>query len=181
MTTEKKKSSSFEPLQTNSKKTNKAFTLATTGVLAGVYAAVTIAFGTISYGPLNLRFSNVLIAVVPIVGWPGVFGISLGVFLGNINSFLGPIDLVSALFSLLALSILKLIAKRSVLAGLAIYSLILSLWVTFELSVVTRAPYFPTFYGVLGGIALIVVGLAYPIHRALKSSGMLGRFKSVNT
>lgn len=150
--------------------------IAITGLLAGVYAAVTIALGSISYGPINLRFANLLIAVVPFVGWPGVFGISLGVFLGNISSPLGPIDLVSALFSLLGLAIVKVLSRRTVLGGLASYSVILSLWVSFELMVAYGTPFFPIFYFVLAGITVVVVGFTYPLYRSLRSSGLLRRF-----
>lgn len=159
-----------------SKRRNEVQTIALVGILAGVYAAVTIALGSISYGPINLRFANILIAAVPIVGWPGVFGISLGVFLGNISSPLGPIDLISSLFTLVGLSILKLSSRRTVLGGLIAYSIILALWVSFELSFVFNIPYFPTFYYVLAGISIVVIGLAYPLYRALRSSGLVRRF-----
>ena len=154
--------------------------LALVGILAGVYATVTVAFGGISYGPINVRFANLLIAVVPIVGWPGVFGISLGVFLGNISSPLGPIDLISSVFSLIGLSILKALSGRTVLGGLLAYSVILGLWVSFELHLAIGLPYLPTLYYVMAGIAVVVVGLAYPLFRALRSSGLIRRFSNVN-
>jgi hypothetical protein len=180
MTVERKESKNGQPKRTIFGR-NKAFTLAMTGLLAGVYAVVTIALGTISYGVLNLRFSNLLLAVVPIVGWPGVFGITLGVSLGNLASPYGPLDyLVSPLFSLLGLSCMKLLAKKTVLGGLAIYSILLSVWVTIELHIVVPLPYFPTFYFILAGIAFVAIVLGYPLYRALKFSGLLRRLDSVS-
>jgi uncharacterized membrane protein len=159
---------------------NKAFTIAITGLLAGVYAAVTISLGSISYGVLNLRLSNLLLAVVPLVGWPGVFGISLGVSLGNLASPFGPLDyIVSPLFSFVGLSCLKLLSKKTVLGGLTIYSFLLSLWVTYELQLVLHLPYFPTFYYILAGIALVSIGFAYPLYKALKLSKLVRRLEAV--
>jgi uncharacterized membrane protein len=160
---------------------NKTFTLAVTGLLAGVYAVVTIALGSISYGVFNLRLSNLLLVVVPIVGWPGVFGISLGVALGNLASPFGPLDyIISPLFSFVGLSCLKLLARKTVLGGLAIYSLLLSVWVTYELHFVLNLPYFPYFYYILAGIALVSVGFAYPLYKALKLSNLLRRLETVS-
>jgi hypothetical protein len=162
------------------RKLPRTLNLALIGMFAGVYAVATILLGTASYGlPFNLRLSNILIGVVPIVGWPAVFGISLGVFLGNIASPLGPIDLISSLFSLIGLSAIHILRNKSVLAGLAIYSAILSVWVNFELFVVYHLPYFPTFYFTLGGISFVVVLLGYITYRGLIASGLKKRMEKV--
>ena len=160
------------------KNQNRSLKIATTGILAGVYAVATIALGTLSYGPLNLRFTNILIGVVPIVGWPSVLGITLGVFLSNTVSSLGPIDLISPVFSFIGLFSIYLLRRKSVIVGLAIYSLILSIWVTFELHVVLGLPY-SGFFVVLGGISVVLV-LAYILYRALKASNLLRRFDALN-
>ena len=160
------------------KNNGRSLKIATTGILAGVYVVVTIALGTLSYGPLNLRFTNILIGVVPIVGWPSVLGLTLGVFLSNTVSPLGPIDLISAVFSFIGLASIHLLRKKSVLAGLTIYSLILSVWVTFELHVAVGLPY-QGFYAVLAGIS-VVLALAYIFYKALKASRLLRRFDSLN-
>ncbi|MGI0079438.1 MAG: QueT transporter family protein [Nitrososphaerales archaeon] len=156
----------------------KTVNLALTGVLAGVYGVATFALGIVSFGILNLRLTNILLGVVPIFGWPGVFGIALGVLLGNFASPLGPIDLLSAFFSLIGLSAIHLLRKRSVPAGLAIYDLILSLWVSFELSFVYRLPYLPTLYVVIAGMTL-VLALAYFFYLALLRTGLRKRVESV--
>jgi hypothetical protein len=158
----------------------RTLNLALVGMFSGVYAVATIALGTASYGlPFNLRLSNILIGVVPIVGWPAVFGIALGVFLGNIVSPFGPIDLISSIFSLIGLGAIQLLRKKSVLAGLAIYSVTLSLWVNFELFLVYHLPYFPTFYFTLAGISFVVVLLCYITYRALLASGLKKRIETV--
>ncbi len=150
-----------------------------TGVLAGIYAIATFALGAVSYGVLNLRLSNILIGAAPMLGWPGVFGIALGVFLGNIGSPLGPIDLVSSIFSLMGLSAIHLLRGRSVLAGLTIYSIILTFWVSFEISYVYHLEYMSTFYAVLPGICVVTMGLAYLFYMGLVRTGLRRRVESV--
>jgi uncharacterized membrane protein len=157
----------------------KTVNLTLTGALAGVYAVATIGLGSISFGLLNLRLSNMLIGAVPILGWPGVFGIALGVFLGNIGSTLGPLDLISSLFSLAGLIAIHLLKGKSVLAGLSIYSLILSLWVGFEISFITHGSYLITFVTLLPGISFVTIGLGYLFYKALIKTGIRKRVESV--
>jgi hypothetical protein len=158
----------------------RTLSLALIGMFAGIYSVGTVALGTASYGlPFNLRLANILIGVVPVIGWPAVFGIALGVFLGNIASPLGPIDLISSVFSLVGLSAIQILRKKSVLAGLSLYSLILSLWVTFELYLVYHYPYFPTFYFTFGGISFVVILLGYFTYKGLVASGLKKRIQSV--
>ena len=162
------------------KRKSRALNISVIGLLAGVYSVATIALGTLSYGPLNLRLTNILLGVVPIVGWPAVLGLTLGVLLSNVASTIGPIDYLSAGFSFLGLVAIHLLRKRSVLAGLTIYSLILSIWVTFELHAVFGLPFSPTFYGVLLGISIVSIILAYFLYRALRASHLLRRFEELN-
>ena len=147
-------------------------------MLAGVYIAGTIALGPVSFGVLNLRFTDILIGIVPIFGWSGVFGISLGVLISNTTSPLGPIDLLSAIFSLAALAVLHLLRKKSVLAGLAVYDAVLSLWVSFEISFESHVPYFSLLPAISGGITFVLV-LAYFFYKALVLTGVKRRVESV--
>jgi hypothetical protein len=120
------------------------------------------------------------LGVVPIVGWPSVFGLTLGVFLSNTVSYLGPIDLISPIFSFAGLAAIQILKKKSSLAGFGTYTLLLSVWVTFELNYVLSAPLLPTFIAVLVGIAAVVLGLAYPLFRALKASSLVRRFETLD-
>jgi uncharacterized membrane protein len=150
--------------------------LALAAALAGVYAASTIALGSISYGAINLRLSNILVGIVPILGFPAVAGLSLGVFIANITSPLGPIDLLSAIFAFVGLSAVYLLRKKSVALGLSIHAVVIALWVTFELSFVLKVPYLPLLYFVVAGNS-IVDALAYFFYKALAGSGLKRRFE----
>ena len=58
--------------------------------------------------------------------------------------------------------------------GLAVYTVIIGLWVTFELRFVLGIPYLPELYYVTAGNA-IVNALAYGFYKALNSRGIRTR------
>lgn len=156
--------------------------IAVAGVTASVYTVLTVLGSSISFGAINLRFANALIGLVPIFGWPAVYGVSLGVFLGNLLGAhaLGPLDIfISPIFSFLGLVALQTLKKKSVLAGLFVYSLILSLWVTYMLNFYLELAFFPLYYAIFAGIAAMVMGLAYFVYKALVRSGLKKRIQSV--
>ncbi len=147
-------------------------------MIAGIYAALTLLGGELSFGPINLRFSNALIGLVPIFGWPAVYGIALGVFIGNIlGPNLGPLDIfLSPLFSFLGLVAVHKLRKQSVLLGFLAYSVILSIWVNYLLSLFLTRSYFPWFYFTFTGITAVVMILSYAIYKGLNASGIRKRF-----
>jgi uncharacterized membrane protein len=163
------------------KRSRRTLNIALSGMLAGVYTVSTIILGVLSFGPVNLRLSNILIALVPILGWPSIFGIAVGVFLSNlVGSSIGPLDyFVSPVFSFVGLVAIYLLRRKSVIAGLAIYSAILSLWVTLELSVTTHQPFLDFLFPVSGGVTFVVLVLGYLTYRALIASGLRRRFDQI--
>lgn len=105
--------------------------------------------------------------LVPIFGMPAAYGLTLGIFLGNIISPLGPIDLFSAIPSFIGLFIIYKLRNRSVILGLLIYSLIISLWVALMLNLVLNLPYLITFVYVLIGVTIATVMLGYTLYQAI--------------
>lgn len=57
--------------------------VATAAVYAAMYVVLALAFSPISYGVINLRVANILMGLVPLIGWPAVVGQGLGVFIAN--------------------------------------------------------------------------------------------------
>ena len=51
-----------------------------------------VVLGAFSYGPIQVRIADSMLAVVPLLGLAGVLGHTLGVFVGNVFSPAGPID-----------------------------------------------------------------------------------------
>lgn len=143
-----------------------------TAIIAAVYAALTISLAPISFGAIQIRVANALIGIVPLIGMPAALGISLGVFIGNLASPLGPLDLLSAIPTFIALLILLRLRDRSVIAGLTCYTLIISAWVGALLSHVLGVPFLITFAYLLVGVGIATVGLGYLLYLSLKRAGV---------
>ena len=102
-------------------------------IVSVLYVVLVYAFAPISFHQIQIRIANALIGLVPFLGWPAVYGLALGVFLGNLSSPLGPIHLLSVLPSFAGLVLVYKLRNVSVILGLQIYSTVLSLWVAFML------------------------------------------------
>lgn len=153
----------------NKKPKTKDLTLAIFCVAS--YAALVFFLAPISFLQIQLRVANALIGLVPIMGMPAVYGLTIGIFIGNIFSPLGPIDLLSPFPSFIGLLILHRLRKRGVLLGLVLYSLIVSAWVAFMLATVFGLPYVITFVYVFVGVATATAGLGFLLYKAVSSTG----------
>ena len=145
----------------------KAKDVTTCLVFCSMYVALVNIFEPISFQQIQMRVANSLIGLVPLFGWPAVYGLTLGVLLGNLVSPLGPIDLLSALPSFLGLLIVHRLRRVSVLLGLQAYSTIVSIWVAFMLNHIFHLPYFLTFAYVLIGVSAATTGLGYTLYKSL--------------
>lgn len=140
--------------------------LALSILCASCYAALVVFLVPISFLQIQVRVANALMGLVPIFGMPAVYGLALGVFLGNIVSPLGLIDLFSAVPSFIGLLIIYKLRNRSVLLGLLIYSVIISLWVAWMLNWILGLPYWIGFIYVFIGVVIATVGLGYILYQA---------------
>jgi uncharacterized membrane protein len=141
-------------------------------VWCALYAALVNVFAPISFQQIQVRVANALIGSVPLLGWPAVCGLALGVFLGNLTSPLGPIDLLSTLPSFLGLLIVYRLRQVSVLLGLQIYSTLVSIWVAFMLNFAFQLPYIITFAYVFVGVTIATTGLGYILYKSLCKLGI---------
>ncbi|MGQ9759675.1 MAG: QueT transporter family protein [Candidatus Methanomethylicaceae archaeon] len=146
----------------------KSRDLVKAAMIAALYVALVWALTPISFGPIQIRVANALIGVVPLVGMPAVLGITLGVFIGNIPSPLGPVDLLSAIPTFVALLLVLRLRKRGVFIGLVAYSAILSVWVGVLLSYIFGVPFLVTFIYLLVGIGFATAVLGYLVYRMLR-------------
>ncbi len=140
-------------------------------VMAGFYAALVVGLGPISFLQVQFRVANALIGIVPILGMPAVFGVTMGVFLGNLASPLGLIDLASTIPTFIGCVAVYRLRRVSVLAGLSIYTVILSTWVSFILQFTLNIPFLPTLPYLFIGIGVVTIGLGYALYRALLAMG----------
>lgn len=139
--------------------------------VAALYIILVMGLGPLSYLQIQFRAANMLLGIIPLAGMPAVFGITLGVLIGNISSPLGPIDMLSVIPSFLGCLSIYYLRKINVIAGLTVYTIIVSLWVAFILYYVLGLPYLPTLFYLLIGVGTVTVGLGYVLYKALNKVG----------
>ncbi|MHA2059829.1 MAG: QueT transporter family protein [Candidatus Ranarchaeia archaeon] len=135
----------------------RALNLAITAVFGALYTALTILFAPISFLSFQVRISEVLIAFIPIFGWPVLVGITIGTFLGNTISPLGLIDMLIGTIATFAGGIGVLYIKQEILA-FTFYAIVVSILVGWEIAFVFSLPLFLTIVEILVG-ELIAAGL----------------------
>ncbi len=151
-----------------------------------MYVALGLVFSPISYGVINLRLANVLIGLVPIIGWPRMIGQALGVFIVNqplLGDPLGPIDLVNVAPSFVFSWLIWKLRNKSVFLGLTLYSVALGISVSFALSYAFNLPLLTFWSGqapgliptVTTGIFLATAVLGYVLYKAVNKLGVLQR------
>ena len=93
-----------------------------TAVFAALYVVINIVQSfsvgnpTI-FGPVQLRIADCLIALAALFGLPVAFGVTVGWFLSNTYSFLGPADIIlGPIVNLLAATAVLLLRRRKLLA-----------------------------------------------------------------
>lgn len=132
------------------------------GLIAAVYAAVTIAFRPISYGPFfQIRVSEAL-TVLPFLTPVAIPGLFLGVFIANIFGGLGIYDIV---FGSLATLIAALLTWRMPWAVLAPLPPVLvnAFVVGWYLAIIAGAPARVTMSWVALGQVIACYLLGYPL------------------
>jgi len=94
--------------------------------LAAVFAALYVVINVLQmisvgnptiYGPVQLRIADCLIALVALLGWPIIAGVTVGCFLTNAYYFIGVQDVVfGPVANLIAASIIFLLRKNRLTA-----------------------------------------------------------------
>ena len=147
--------------------------IATSAVYAAVYVVLTLVLSPFSYGEVQLRVANILTGLVPIIGWPAIIGQGLGVFIANIDSPLGPVDLLNAVPSLFFSWVIWRLRKTSVFLGLTCYSVGLGVSVGLSLVYVYKLPMLVTVLTTALGIFAATAILGYLLYRAVTRTGVL--------
>jgi uncharacterized membrane protein len=62
--------------------------LALITLYAALYASLVVVLGPFSYGPVQIRIADTMLAAVPLLGLPGVLGHTLGVFIAIFSQLL---------------------------------------------------------------------------------------------
>jgi len=155
--------------------------LALMSVYAALYAALVIELGGISYGIINFRIADAMLAAVPLLGFAGVLGHTLGVFISNIPSPLGAIDLLNTIPSFAMSFVVYYVYKKTrndytVLATCVAYSVVLGITVGWMLAPVTHIPLPLSITYVALGNVIATVGIGWPLFKLLKRTGVFQKW-----
>jgi uncharacterized membrane protein len=151
------------------------------GVYAALYAALVVVLGGFAYGPIQVRIADSLLAVVPLLGLPGVLGHTLGVFIANLFSPVVLLDLLNTIPSFAMSFVVYYIYKRSkkdytVIGTCIVYSAVLGVTVGWMLSYVYVLPLLPTMGYVAIGNVIASVLVGWPLFKVLKKTGVFQRW-----
>jgi uncharacterized membrane protein len=152
-------------------------TLALISIYAALYAALVVVLGAFSYGPLQIRIADSLVAAVPLLGIAGVLGHTLGVLVANIFSTAGPIDLLNTIPSFVMAFVVYYTYKKTnndytVIATCTAYSAVLGVTVGWMLSYLYALPLLETILYVFIGNIIASVLIGWPLFKALKKIGL---------
>lgn len=156
---------------------NKTKLVALMSIYAALYAALVIFLPSLSYGPVQVRVADALVASVPLLGFAGVLGHTLGVFVANIFSPLGPIDLLNTVPSFVMAFVVYYIYKRTnndytVIATCTAYSIVLGITVGWMLSAPFNIPLPLSIAYVAVGNFIASVLIGWPLFKVLKKIGI---------
>lgn len=138
------------------------------GVIAAVYFVVTVALGSVSYGPIQFRLSESLV-VLPMIEPAAVWGVFIGCLLANIGSPFGLIDILGG--SLVTLLAAYLTSKtktfyKGILPPIILNALVVSIWVSYF----TKMPYYLVALYIALSEAIVTGIFGYVVFIAYKSS-----------
>jgi uncharacterized membrane protein len=155
--------------------------LAIMSIYAALYAVLVIFLPGLSYGPLQVRIADALLAMVPLLGIAGVLGHTLGVFIANLFSPAAPLDLLNAIPSFTMAFVVYYVYKRTsndytVIGTCIAYSAVLGVTVGWMLSYLFGYPLIPTIAYVALGNTIASVLIGWPVFKIFKRTGVLQRW-----
>lgn len=134
--------------------------------IAALYAALTIAFQPISYGPVQVRIAEAL-TILPIFYAEAVPGLFLGCLIANIYGPFGILDVVlGSLLTLVAAFLTYRLRKKVVLAFLSPV-VVNGFGVAAYLTFLTNVPFLILSFQIMLGELIAVVGLGSLVYAAI--------------
>lgn len=139
--------------------------LVRTAMTAALYGALTLAISSLSYGPIQLRLTEIMV-LLAFIDYSYIPGLVLGCVIANIFSPMGFVDV--AFGSIATLISVFLISKTKNLLLATIYPTIINgIIIALELYFILKLPFLLSFGQVALGEFIVVTCLGYPIFRAL--------------
>jgi uncharacterized membrane protein len=146
--------------------------IAQTGIIAALYAAITIILAPISYGPIQVRLSEAL-TVLPYITPAAIPGLFIGCLVANIYGGLGLVDIFGgSLCTLIAAMFTYLLSKskKPILAPLPPV-VVNALGVSFYLHILFKYPYWLTVLYIAVGEFFACFVLGYALLQLLLKRG----------
>jgi uncharacterized membrane protein len=155
--------------------------LALIALYAALYAALVIVLGAFSYGPIQIRIADSMVAAVPLLGLAGVLGHTLGVFIANLFSTAGLLDLLNTIPSFAMAYVVYYTYKRTkndftVIATCTAYSIVIGITVGWMLSYLYSLPLLFTIVYVAIGNIIASVLMGWPLFKVLKKLGIFEKW-----
>lgn len=121
------------------------------GITAGLYAVLGYLFQPISFLGIQFRIAEIMVGMCIIFPIPGIIGNVIGVFLLNLTSPLGLIDLTSCIVNIPATYCIVYFRNREHLKylGGVLYAVMISIYVGWILNFVLELPFWLMFVQVL--------------------------------
>ncbi|MDK2564082.1 QueT transporter family protein [Romboutsia sedimentorum] len=126
------------------------------GLVSAMYAALTIALGAISYGPIQFRIAEVM-TLLPLIGKEYIIALTIGCFLSNIVGGFGLPDIIfGTLATFISVYLVYLTGKT--MKGKRGYILIASLWPTIVNAIIIGGVVLHLFMGLPLILSVLQVG-----------------------
>ncbi len=134
------------------------------GIIAALYVALTLAVSPLSYGAIQLRFSEVLILLVFL---DKRYGIALILACALVNAF-SPLGIIDVFFGTLGTACAVFcISRTKSLFVATLWPTLFCVFVGIELHWVYDLPFLYTCLTVMAGEAIVVSGIGYPLFKML--------------
>lgn len=145
------------------------------GIVSAIYVVLTVFLGDVGYGVFQFRVSEIL-AILPFFNSEYIYGITVGVFLANIASTVGAIDMVVGTFASFIVAVVMSKIKNFYLACIIpLFGMIL-----IALEIFLVVPEAGGFWTILSSlvlsefIAVYVIGV--PIFYAIRKNKEVSKF-----
>jgi len=131
-------------------------------ITAALYTTLGYVFQPISFLALQFRVAELIVGMCIIFPFEGLVGKVLGVFIVNLSSPLGPIDLISCIVNIPALYCIVFFHDKKYLKYLGglLYAVIISIYVAVILYIVNSWPIWISFvYVLISEVILATLGI----------------------
>lgn len=160
----------------NMKNLFKTKYLVRTAMTAALYAALTIAFSSLSYGPIQLRLSEIMV-LLAFIDFAYIPGLVIGCIIANIFSPMGFADMAFGSIATF-ISVLLISKTRNLLLSTIYPAIINGIIVALELYFILKLPFLISFGEVALGEFIVVTCIGYPIFKyILKNKKLIDLLK----